>query len=401
MRPVLYLAALAACSATSPAPGPDSSTAGPTALPVDCRGMADVPVSQVDPNCDVVSDTPPGNIGTGPLFGDTFREGFLDGNSVVFASGFGAGSAWAVFSIDYQTKVRRVVSGSYRDPQLGMQTIGGGPDITDVYDVVHGPDGYYLFAGDANHPTSTWGSSLVQDPVILRVDPVTGDRTEVLDFAPASAACVTRSGMRLYPTDVLVLSGDFADYLTFDVGSDGAIYVGVGGNDAADRTWFGVARFRGGHCELVSVHDSTGADSVGMGFQLTAELGAIRVAGGTLHATPSSFDAVIDIDLATGNRRVLSTANTSNGVVGTGPAVHSGYMAIAPDGAIWTAGGVVVDTQLTAVDPATGGRTGYSGRGGWRPVYGVHASRPFVFYANGDRVDVLEYTTGNHNIIAH
>ncbi len=389
-------------SAVSDAGG-DAST---TMLPIDCRIDGRRPTTEMDPRCSPNSD---GTVGSGPAFGAQFGEGFLDGGHIIFTAGPPLGDAWAVYSLDPATGVRTVVSGTYQDPRLGMMTVGTGPTIRHVYDAAKGPDGaYYFFATVSTHMTSTWGSSLIDDSVILRVDPATGNRTEVLDFAQMSTACMTTGGTRLYPNDVLVVGGDNQDYLTFDIASDGAFYVSVGRDMGGSRKWGGVARFRGGQCHIVSLFDTMGTDNVGTGIELpTGAPAVIRLAGDHLYAVPASVYSIVQIDIATGNRMLISTADTHVAAVGTGPGIHPDYMFVGADGSIWTSGGGdITMSSLTRVDPATGNRTGYSpatyvhcGRNA-HELYGVDATRPFAYFSDHNpTIGVLEYTTGNHNIL--
>ena len=375
---------------------------GGTELPVDCRNNDSRPVTESDIHCAPYSgDTR--TVGTGPAFGDTFGDGFMDGTHVVFANRNALADYTAIFSLNPATQVRTVISGTYNDPRTGLTMVGTGPTISDVYDAARGSDGrYYFLVSDSDHPTGTW-AGLLHDPVVIRIDPATGNRTEVVDFGTDANACMTRGGKRLYPNGALVVSSTHSDFLTMDVGSDGTIYAGVEGSEGGGvHNWGGIAAFSGGHCRLISVDDSMNADDVGTGYQMTDAPAGIRLSGNTLYVIPSDT-ALMAIDLATGNRTIVSNDVSS---VGSGPPVHTQYIQLAPDGMLWTAGGDVSEALLVGIDPATGNRIGADSHGSGsthtgRPLYGVDPTHPWIYFSDdADRIGVIEYTTGNYNILA-
>lgn len=73
---------------------------------------------------------------------------------------------------------------------------------------------------------------------------------------------------------------------------------------------------------------------------------------------------------------------------------------------IWTAGGDVSDALMVGIDPMTGDRVGADSHGSGsahtgRPLYGVDPTHPWLYFSDDhDRIGVLEYTSGNYNILA-
>ena len=369
-----------------------------TQLPIDCRDA-----SNTDPIC--VSSVA---VGTGTPLGDGFETGgIVDGNRVIVPAVFG-NTMYGLHAINMETKERSVVSGVYKDPRTGEKIVGSGPVFTSLKFITKGPDGYYAFGTDRDHPTpGRWGSPKLPDAFVYRVDPANGNRSIVLDFGEPAAACTTRSGLQVFPMKEAIFSAEERTRLVLTFGADGTMYVPVDGGDDKHRL-SGVAAFKDGACHIVSLDDSQDKDDVGSGItlairQLELPISALRYSNGALYAM-SVEKSLIRIDVNSGNREVISSSE-SDEMVGTGPGIHRGYMEIAPDGTIWTSGGNMGESMLTAIDPNTGNRTGYyvdlpnqtSHSGG--TIFGFDPSKPFIFIEDRGVV-VLEYSTGNGNVLA-
>jgi hypothetical protein len=296
---------------------PDASIgadAGSSELAIDCTSR-DV----VDERCNVPSEIDPGSIGEGPmlangglgpLFGVVYEGGFVDSesNRLVVA----LPSAGVILGVDLTTGDRAVLSGVYRDPRTGPTTVGAGDPIDGVFDVRAGPDGWYARVADT----------------IVRVDPATGDRTVVwTDAAP----CVE------YLSNLRSLAVDEA----------GTAYVHFFGMSAGAES-AGIGAIRDGACTTVTRSSTDPSLVVGGGLDVNGEgWGSLHYGTGKVHALFLE-SLVLEVDVATGDRRAITSA-----AVGSGPVAGGTGMAVG-ERSIWTVSSEAL--QVVEIDRATGDR---------------------------------------------
>jgi sugar lactone lactonase YvrE len=218
-----------------------------------------------------------------------------------------------------------VVSGG-----LGSTATGSGPQLLS-------PQG---IAVEARGTLVVVDSSL---PAVVRVDPVTGNRTVV---SRGLGSISTGSGP------------DLDGPLSIAVGTTGALYVVL-----ADK-FFGIRAVvrvdpTSGNRTLVSGNiGSPGANTMGSGPPFSIPQGLAVEAGGTLVVVDKLLQAVVRVNPDTGNRNVISgcSAVSCTNLTGSGPRL------VFPGGIAVEAGGtlVVVESFLATVvrvDPGTGNRT--------------------------------------------
>lgn len=221
----------------------------------------------------------------------------------------------ALLRVDPATGARSVVTSA---------TVGSGPAAGSIGIVAIEPDGNVLVTSD-DFETDT--SS------VLRVDPVTGDRTAVSsDSVGTGPALETLRGLVLAP--------------------DGTIYALNSG-------------FIGDDAQLIRIDPATGdraiisSDTVGTGPWATLGTALAREPDGNLLVSDADAPALLRVNPATGVRTTVSSDS-----VGSGPTIVTiGGLLVDVDGSILmtdagdTPAGGDPDGRVLRVDPASGDRT--------------------------------------------
>jgi hypothetical protein len=369
-----------------------------TELPVDCRIPNSSDLRCSDPR-DSTSITD--SLGEGPSLSSVgqFYHGFIEHKKPELIVGISStdGPA-AVLGIDLTSGNRRVVTGSYADLRKGTISVGKGPSTDSYYDVQLAPDGsYYALV----QPPTDLGTS--ED--ILRIDPATGDRTLLVDGS--TVLCKAGQTGLHFSTYSLTLGANNQEH-SIAVGADGTIFGTAFTSDGGGIS--AIVAIQKGTCRVISSssfsHDQPEAE-IGSGPPLSMEPVSLELAGDTLYGIVS-FVAVIAIDITTGARRLVSSAD---------PALHTGMgSGIAADWLWPSKGGKTIytfgaqakntstsDSNLGAisVDLATGNRTEFPALGGPLAAGGEgagfeHPAHPGIFVVTQHRgVELFEPATGN------
>lgn len=330
-----------------------------TTLPADCRCTSNRPTTGGIDRC-VGSTVLPltTRFGSGPSI-RSLPQAHYNGGVIVGRELF-VGADWSssvlpnqglVMAIHLDTGNRRIVSGAFDDPATGLTTTGTGPAFANVIDVKRGvgPELYVL---------SVPGSSFNLE--ILRVDPVTGNRTLVWRGRDAAfGQCASGDSSRpsvTYHERVfgLTATGDF--YLGFrgaGFTSEGVGLVKVSANGQACSF---VTRSGAGSLNAYAYLD------IGQGFAVDRGFYAgLSEQSGQLYVLHDTIKALFRIDPATGNRTRVSGAGTAYGILGDGPINLGGIgerwtQWDSTRNVMWTSG-VLNYRSLVAVDLTTGDRT--------------------------------------------
>lgn len=366
-----------------------------TALPVDCRG----PLHRDDPRCANPYDLEPNTIGDGLNIDSLeLNGGFIDrdgGRVVVSTSGIDSS---AVISIDLETGDREILSGRIFDDLLGPVEVGRGELPTSLGDVQRDPSDGSWIALD----TSVGGAE------IYRIDPETGDRSVLYEqglLGSEEAVCRLDGYGLLVGWEVPILPQEGTANLV--VGEDGTIWVRASraGSGSEDLGIEGIVALRGGSCDVLTAYSAEYPFEIGVGDgpAVPDYYSWLVRDGERLLAIPSSY-VLHAIDLASGARTTLSSADTS-APVGDGPELGSDCAVLSADGqTLWTAGPYA--DGVVGVDVESGERGGYPSRS--TPA---EATDLEVLLLDPDLDDVLivlsdgvalryEPKTGNSNLLA-
>lgn len=284
--------------------GPGGSDAGPSSLPVDCVDRA-----TTDRRCEFPMNLSPGEVGGGPSLRSIYRGsfgnpeisgGFADaaGNRLVAAVTLGSDTSndyGAIVTIDLDSGDRTVVSGEFEDSRSGLTMVGAGQSFGEAFDVRAGVDGWYV-----------WGSL-----ALVRVDPATGDRTDLWDAPANPCPCRNVNG------------------ISMAAGAAGEAYLSMynPGN--------GIAEIADGSCGAATLvgHSDPSMD-VGGGLVVTSTLWeALQRDGDRLYASLGGF--LVYVDLVTGDRIGVSSPDRALGV---GDADLGRYGLAVHGDRVWTAG---------------------------------------------------------------
>ncbi|HET6585559.1 MAG TPA: hypothetical protein VFG69_19000, partial [Nannocystaceae bacterium] len=345
----------------------------PDALPVDCLD---------DANAEELACTPfiqldPGSIGAGPHFGIGMFPGVLGGfvddanERLVVGTRFGVDvePGGAVATVDLRTGERVFVSGHWDDPANGPMELGSGAPIDFVFDVAPTAAGWVAIG------------QLGGDTVIVTVDPATGARTALTP--EGGSGCTDPDGIEIV-----------IDPYAIAVADDGTVMTTFRGTDAG----IGIVGYADGGCAVVSRMGGAGAPIGGGPDQSGGYFVDLAIDGATLWGLEWQSQSVFSIDIASGQRKRISSSSSSTAVA-EGPPVRGQSLAV-------TASGIVTydDEGITLVDPATGNRTAVLVDGPL--VLGVdghvlaHPNAPWLVVLGDVGVGVLDTATGNSNIVS-
>ena len=334
----------------------------PTDFPIDCRCAG-----KFEDLCQR-----PYNLSSGVTFGEGPRMRDLAG-TVHMYNGPVIGREWFVpvgwstfnkkdqtmiFAIDLDTGARRHVSGSYVDPINGTTDLGAGPAFVNVLDMELGTDGMLYAMG---------AKSGIASPKVWKVDPSSGDRTLLFDeeTAPVETLCPNGSTLAGKKTVQLLPEGwamDEAGNHYFSIQSMPGPSIVKFGPDFAS-------------CEYLTrvaskAQSSTLKDNVGGGYDvLQFDLRAFELKDGKLYAV--SDKVFLEVDLATGNRKLVSKADSIGGV-GIGPINAEGlgdrWTRWDPWHEVFWTHGIDGASGAVTVNPTNGDRTIWPC---WHPGLGI------------------------------
>lgn len=357
-------------------------------LPVDCTKTANGSNSA----CTRASSQPARTFGQGPSlkdltkgFGNTYYGGFVDAanSRLVTAATWDSDAApkGYIVAVDINNGNRTVLSGTYEDPQQGNKTVGTGPELGRLYDVQKGPNNMLYAVQKGFGPTR-----------IFRIDPATGNRTQLWDSStPNTARCNGSTGTAVYLTP---------SFFSLAV-SDTAIYLGLSNNPAATGVGVAEVSIAGTTCKILSLSGNSSANAVnpGTGPSYTAgEPVSLTLSGGKLYYLIGQTKELVSVDPANGNRlRVVGPT------VGTGPDLAAQRIAIdATKNTVYTVGSFAGNgTPIVQADLTTGNRTALlnSGPGGFPGEMNVlvHPSKPLLFLFASAAILLYDPATGNSN----
>lgn len=250
--------------------------------------------------------------GNGPVIG---REWFLP---VIWNSGVSQDQTM-IFAVNLDTGARRHVSGTHVDPALGTMEVGSGDAFLEIYHLVAGPDGLLYGVG---------AKELLQPMKIWSIDPTTGARKIVWDQETITDEQQCDNG-NINPGGSTFLQLHNGSLAIDDAGNFYVAGVATGNPGPC------IAKLdrKTGQCTYVTaiVKPSTlnsFEENIGTGYdQIQFPFRALDWHDGKLYAV--SDTRFVEIDPATGQRKLISNAKVSGGL-GSGPVAAEGL------GDFWT-----------------------------------------------------------------
>jgi hypothetical protein len=292
--------------------------------------------------------------------------GFLEGREMIYPitwSDSTRQNQTLIYAVNIDTGARRRVSGAYQDPQTGYTQVGAGDAFLNIYDVRKGPDNNYYAMGSTGE---------IGWPRIWRVDPQSGDRTLVFNTEDAANTAQCANGLPANFAGSKVLQPTPESWTMDDQGRHYFAPV----TNTADHG-FAIVRYAadGSTCEFITrvpTARSTFPEpkEIGTGWSsVPLPTRGLSIKDGKLYAI--SDTQLIEIEIATGNRRLISNAKPSGGL-GTGPINAEGmgdrWTIWDPHrDVMWTVG-AKGGTLAVAVDLATGDRATFPC---WHPTAGM------------------------------
>lgn len=322
--------------------------AHPTKLPVDCRCHANI--ESLDfPECESdIADGLSMQIGEGPRarthnFGG-FRSGFPEAASnelMALMVWKDAKTIWpenkialdvgAVMGIDMTTRKRRIVAGRTEAPGTGITDLGKGPVLSDPFELQKGPDGQYYVA---SYGYVRIDAALIPTVDVIRVNPANGDRQYVwrsnhLGFnldkqANPYGHCANGRDAKYGYASVQI------GRKAFGIDDKGNFYFSYAHNgNTPNSDGIGIVKVSadGKSCDFVTRH-KTGAENVlykgkNIGSGIEAQAGPYKgmlVKGGKIYTSTELNDELIEVDIASGDRKLLhkdGVTDNNNGSSGT------------------------------------------------------------------------------------
>lgn len=339
----------------------------PTDFPMDCR----CPEAAMTDRCRRPYDLPgTTSFSSGPRMRElasTIRawRGTVVGREWYLPMAWSISSAQnqsVIFGINLDTGDRRLVTGSYQDPALGITEVGSGDPLLQVMDIKMGADNMLYAVGAASD---------IASPKLWRIDPNTGARTLIFDeaTADASALCPNFSTLPGRRTVQMTPEGWAMD-------AQGRFYFSMVNMPGPSIVRMTITESGTSCAYLTRVSDCpTCSDrtNVGTGYSdIQFDMRAFEIVGDTLYTV--SDTKLIAVDLNTGNRRLISNGKTTGGL-GAGPvnaeALGDRWTTWDPyRNVLWTVG-VLGGSQAVAVDPTNGNRYTWPC---WHPTLGLIAT---------------------------
>jgi hypothetical protein len=322
--------------------------ANPTKLPVDCR--CHVNVDGLDfPECKAdIADGLSMHFGEGPRarthnFGG-FRSGFSEAadkelialmvwkdDKTIWPENDLTMDVGAVMGIHMETRERRIISGRTSDTATGIVDKGTGPVLADPFEVQKGPDGKYYVA---SYSYVRIDASLVPTVDVIRVDPKTGNR----EYAWRSNHLGYNFANQTNPyghcgngrTDKYGYYSVQIGRKAFGIDQGGNFYLSYAHNgNTPTSDGIGILKIGadGKSCDFVT-RTKVGVDnvlykgkSIGTGVEPQAgPYKGILIKDGKLYTSTELNDELYEIDLASGDRKMLhkdGVTDTNTGSTGT------------------------------------------------------------------------------------
>ena len=314
-----------------------------TKLPVDCRCHVDI-VGLDFPECKAdIADFLGMQYGDGPRarthnFGG-FHSGFAEPTELIALMTWkDHQTVWpensvtidvgAVMGIDVQNRNRRVIGGRYRDSGGVIQTIGTGPVLSYPFEVQKGPDGKYYVA---SYAYVRIGASLVPTVDVIRMDPATGDRTFVwrsnhlginLDKQANPYGHCGNGRTEKYGYESVQIGRK-----AFGIDDQGNFYFSYAHNgNTPTSDGIGILKVGadGKTCDFVT-RTKVGAENVlykgqtiGKGYEPQAgPYKGMLVKGGKLYTSTELNDELVEVDIATGDRKLLHKEGVNDNNTGS------------------------------------------------------------------------------------
>lgn len=300
----------------------------PTGLDTDCRCAINQVSASGLPQCQrprAVFDRGETRFGDGPQVGRNgqMRYGFVDPDAreLIVAGHWSdaSGKYGLLWAVSLDSGNRRILTGTFLDATAGFAqtTVGSGPALVEPYHVQQGPDGAYYMADNLR----------VGNVRVVRVDPETGDRTVAWDSTDLEnfgwcphrnpSAAMMREPAEAIRTRTFAMDGDGNFYFANQQGGRASgiaiLRISADGQTCADVTRSG-ATGTNGYVE----------DQRGGGYLVSqGDYSALSIDGDVMYAVNMVNNTLIQIDLATGDRRLLSAASASQRV-GSGPTGRDG-----------------------------------------------------------------------------
>lgn len=327
----------------------------PTDLPIDCR----CPEGRGDQRCKRPYETPQAlSYGSGPRI-RTLAATMQAWRGTVVGREWLLPVKWStaqkpnetmIFGINLDTGNRRHFSGAWDDPANGYTSVGTGDAFVQVMDLKMGADGMLYAVGAASD---------IAAPKMWKIDPANGNRTKIFDEATAApeSLCPNFSTLPGRKTVQMATQGWAMDaqgrFYFSTVGMPGPSIVRVTIDSQGTRCEY-VTRVM--DCPLCSTQSNVGGGYSTIQFDFTA----FEIVGNKLYAvTDKRF---IEVDLTTGNRRMLSFASDI-GAIGTGPINGEGladrWTTWDPNREVFWTVGILGGSMAVTVDPTTGDRAAW------------------------------------------
>jgi hypothetical protein len=245
-----------------------------------------------------------GTRGTGPpFFGPRFLA--LAGDGSLLVADRSAPGLYAIVRVDLSTGDRMVLSGCANS--ACTQVVGSGPAITRLFGIALEPSGQIL---------------VVDGQALYRVDSATGERTLLSGCVDAGCTSVVGSGPASGQPSRLILGAGGDLYVTYRV--DGSSFGAIRRVDPStgDRT-----QISGCENDACTSQSGTGPafiDPFGLGFG----------SGGSLLVADGGLEAIVRVDLQTGDRSVISGCvdASCSSAVGAGPILGDALdLAVVPE----------------------------------------------------------------------
>jgi hypothetical protein len=231
--------------------------------------------------------------GTGPAFFAPRFLAFPGDGSLLVADRSNPG-LYAIVRVDTSTGDRTVVSGC-ADSNCN-QVVGTGPAITRLFGIALDPSHRIL---------------AVDGQALYRIDPTTGDRTLVSGCEDAGCTSVVGSGPSAGQPSRVIVDASNHVYVTYRV--DGSFYGAIRQVDPAT----------GGRTQISGCEDAGCTSLTGTGPGFLDPFGLAFASDGSLLVADGGLEAIVRVDLGTGDRTIVSGCTDESCSSAVGGAMHS------------------------------------------------------------------------------
>ncbi len=320
--------------------------------------------------CQPLSSIEPGTIGTGPAIDlqsgfPEARRGFVDADAnelILAVSNTGStSSSHYIMAVDLETGNRRVVSGTYEDPQQGLVTVGEGFDWEGLFDVRPNPAtgrwiAYAAFSDD-DVPEIEYDESGDEAYGLFDVDPASGDRSLLIGWGPIFTAGPEDSDFCWSENPYEMLYIDRSPYSGIEIDDEGTVY--ISGTSKSTAVFVAAFDVDNEDCRIVTL-SANEAEPIGSGISIygNTAYNSLTYVDGQLFALHALFETLLAIDIETGDRTNISTSGQMY-TWGSGDTL--GLRALLVKGDSFLSAGEYISNgsapYVTEVDGSTGTRT--------------------------------------------